>query len=112
MEIETSRADGVVVMRLKVGEGGRGKIDGVQKLVQELLEAGERRFVVDLSGCQWVDSSGLGELVRSLATVMRQGGSLKLSGATPRLRTILEVTNLTSVLDLYDDESAAIASFS
>lgn len=109
MEIDLHRVNQVIILRLKTGGGERGKIDGVHKLVREEIEAGARHFIVDLSGCEWIDSSGLGELVKSLATIMRQGGSMKLSGASPRLRTLLDVTNLTSILDIYPDESAALA---
>ena len=111
MEIDARRINEVIVMRLQLGSAERGKIDGVQTLVREHLSAGTLRFIVDLEGCQWIDSSGLGELVRSLVAVMRQGGNLKLSGVSPRMRNVLEVTNLTSVFEIYPNEAAALESY-
>ena len=111
MEIDSRRINDVLVMRLQLGSAERGKIDGVQALVREHLSAGTLRFIVDLDGCQWIDSSGLGELVKSLVAVMRQGGNLKLSGVSPRLRNVLEVTNLTSVFEIYPSEAAALESY-
>lgn len=110
MEIGSHRVGDVIVLKIATEPGERGRIDGVQSLVRGHLGSGVKNFVIDLSACEWMDSSGLGELVKSLATVMRQGGVMKLSGASPRLTNLLDVTNLTSILDLYPDEETALAS--
>jgi anti-sigma B factor antagonist len=59
----------------------------------------------------FVDSAGLGELVQASSTVKNHGGALKLASPTSRLREMLVLTLLTSVLGVYDDEAQAIASF-
>src|SRR4030095_261875 len=111
MEISGRRVGAVTVIDFK-GEAGRpGQFDSFQQLVRERLAAGERWFVVNLSECGWIDSSGLGELIKSFVHVMRQGGMLKLAAVPDKVRGILTVTNLTQVLDLYDDERGAIESF-
>jgi len=111
MEINERRVGQVVIYNLKAREGERGSFAGFQQLIRDHLAAGDRNFVVNLSNCPWVDSQGLGELVRSLVAIMRQGGNMKLAETPHRLRGILAVTNLTQVFDLFESEQAAIDSF-
>ena len=79
--------------------------------VRSLLQQGEKRLVVDLGRVPYIDSSGLGELVRAHATAARQGGSLRLLNATRKLHDLLIITKLATVFELYDSEEAAVASF-
>lgn len=79
--------------------------------VNSLLHQGQRNIVLDLGGVSYVDSAGLGELVRTYVTTKNRGGSLKLMNVTKRLKNLLVVTKLLTVFDTYDNEAAAIASF-
>jgi anti-sigma B factor antagonist len=110
-EIRERDADGVLVLSLRMSPGQRGTIDGFHQLVCERLAEGRSRFVVDLKECSWIDSKGLGELVRALVAVMRQGGGLKLAAMSDRLRTIFEVTNLAQVFEVFKTEADAIGSY-
>ena len=111
MEIVESGGPGVCVIQLKVGEGERASFEGFQQLVRDRLDAGHRGFVINLSGCNWIDSTGLGELVKSLVAVMRFGGNMKLAEVPPKLLGVLNVTNLSSVFEVFDSQDEAIASF-
>jgi anti-sigma B factor antagonist len=89
--------------------------DSVERLadkVRSLLQQGRRHLIINLAAVPYIDSTGLGELVRSYATVHRQDGQLKLLNVTERLNDLLVITKLTTVFDLFDDEAAAVASFS
>jgi anti-sigma B factor antagonist len=79
--------------------------------VQSLIQQGQKNLVIDLGGVSYVDSAGLGQLVHAYATTKNKGGSLKLLNVTKRLRDLLVVTKLLTVFDTYDDEKAALASF-
>jgi anti-sigma B factor antagonist len=79
--------------------------------VQSLLQQGHKNLLIDLSGVAYVDSSGLGQLVQTYATVKNRGGALKLLNVTSRLRDLLVVTKLLTVFDTYDSEADALASF-
>lgn len=79
--------------------------------VRSLAQQGHRKVLVDLAAVSFVDSAGLGELVQASSTVKNHGGALKLASPTTRLRDMLVLTRLTSVLGVYDDEAQAIASF-
>lgn len=93
--------------RLTLGEGDELLRDKVNSLVQQ----GQKHIVVNLSQVSYMDSAGIGELVRSYTTVTRRGGALKLLGLTKRVSDLLAITKLLTVFDCYDTEKEALASF-
>ena len=80
--------------------------------VQSLIQQGNKNIVIDLSRVSYVDSAGLGQLVQAYATTKNKGGALKLVNVTKKLKDLLVVTKLLTVFDTFDDEKAAISSFS
>jgi len=111
MQIEERIIGDVVVLDLK------GKItlgDGDQLLkdkVNSLVNQGHRKMVLNLAGVPYIDSAGLGEVVRTYTTVSRQGGSLKLLNLTKRITDLLAITKLLTVFETFDSEKDAIGSF-
>src|SRR5262245_11220984 len=79
--------------------------------IRALVQQGHRKVVVDVAGVSFVDSAGLGELVQTHSMIKNHGGALKLSGPTSRLRELLVLTRLTTLLGVYDDDQKAVASF-
>ena len=77
----------------------------------KMLEAGDRKFLLSLADVDYIDSSGLGELVSSFTTVKNQEGALKLLGLTRRVQDLMQITKLLTVFDVYDDEAEALKSF-
>jgi len=80
--------------------------------VASLRQQGYTGVVVDLGQVRYMDSAGLGDLIFAYATTQKSGGTLKLMRVTKRLQDLLTITKLVSVFDAYDDEAAAVASFS
>ena len=80
--------------------------------VQSLIQQGNKNIIIDLGAVAYVDSAGLGELVHAYATTKNKGGALKLLNVTKKLQDLLVVTKLLTVFETYDDESAALSSFS
>ena len=111
MQIDQRAVGDVVVLDLKgritMGEGDELLKDKVNSLVNQ----GHRKIVLNLAEVPYIDSAGLGEIVRTYTTVSRQGGSLKLLNLTKRLHQLLVVTKLLTVFESYDTEAEAIASF-
>ena len=79
--------------------------------VRSLIQGGCKRVLIDLGNVQYMDSSGLGDLVRVFATTKNAGGVLKLMRVTRRLSDLLTITKLVTVFDSYDSETEALASF-
>ena len=80
--------------------------------VNSLLNQGQKKIVLNLAEVPYIDSAGLGEIVRTFTTVSRQGGSLKLLNLTKRITDLLAITKLLTVFDTYDSENEAVQSFS
>jgi len=93
--------------RITLGEGNVMLRD----IVQALVEEGKTKILLNLSGCDHVDSAGIGELVRSHTAVRRVGGQLKLSNLSPKVQDMLKMTSLNAVFDVHPDEASAIKSF-
>jgi anti-sigma B factor antagonist len=108
----TERAIGdVMVLDLKgkitLGEGDELLKDKVNSLVNQ----GHKKIVLNLAGVPYIDSAGLGEIVRTYTTVSRQGGSLKLLSLTKRITDLLSITKLLTVFECHDNEAEAVKSF-
>lgn len=93
--------------KILLGEGDVQLRDAIQKHVQ----AGNRKLVLNLAGVPYVDSAGLGEMVRCYTTVARDGGALKLLNATKRIKDLLTITKLMTVFEHYESEDEALSSF-
>jgi anti-sigma B factor antagonist len=79
--------------------------------VRQLVQEGRKWIVLNLAGVPYMDTSGLCTVIESYLTATRRGGMLKLLHLTPHVRKILEVTRLLTVLEAYDAEEDAVASF-
>ena len=111
MQIEERSVGDVVILDLKgkitLGEGDELLKDKVNSLVNQ----GHKKIVLNLAEVPYIDSAGLGEVVRTYTTVSRQGGSLKLLNLTKRIEDLLSITKLLTVFDTYDNEAEAIKSY-
>lgn len=83
----------------------------VRELIKELNASGHNRVVFDLKGVDFIDSTGLGALILAHSSLKAAGGALKLANLTKRSIQLLIITKLTTVFQLYNDESDAINSF-
>lgn len=111
MDLETREDGGVTVITVR-GDLVIGDAESTfKKTVIQLLEEGRVNLLVDLSAVGFLDSSGLGALVRALTQSQKEGGQAKLLGAGPQIRKLLQMTRLDSVFELHDDMEAAVSSF-
>ena len=84
----------------------------IRELINSALDDGKKLILLDLAGVTSIDSSGIGELVACYTTVTKQDGQLKLLRLSPKINDIMQVTQLITVFDVFDDEREALASFS
>jgi anti-sigma B factor antagonist len=83
----------------------------LRDMVQDFLRRGNDQIILDLNDVDFIDSAGLGELVRSHATVRGHGGQLKLVNPSASVWDLLKITKLDQVFDIPPDEATALASF-
>ena len=102
--------DGVAILKVE-GQlivGNRAELKG---LVQEGLDRGERKFVIDCTQTGYIDSSGLGALVSLSRKVREQGGELRIAGLNEDLRALFELTKLDTLFHISPTASEALAGF-
>lgn len=111
MLIRNRVQQGVVVFDI---EGEIRRTEAVEKslheAVKEELERGRSDVVLNFRRVPFVDSFGIGELLASYSSVQNMGGRFKLAEVPAKIRLILEITKLTTVLELFDSVDAAVAS--
>jgi anti-sigma B factor antagonist len=111
MQIDERAAGEVTILDLKgkmtLGEGDELLKDKINSLVLQ----GRKKLILNLEGVPYIDSAGLGEIVRTYTTVSRQGGNLKLLNLTKRITDLLSITKLLTVFETYDSEADAVRSF-
>ena len=111
MEIAERVVNDVTILDLK-GKMTLGEGDELLKdKINSLLSQGRKKLLLNLEGVPYIDSAGLGEVVRTYTTVSRQGGSLKLLNLTKRIEDLLSITKLLTVFETYESESEAVASY-
>ena len=79
--------------------------------VQEALDGGATKILLNLPGVATIDSSGIGELVSAYTRTTNRGGKLKLLNVPPKMMDILAITQLLTIFELFEDEKEAVASF-
>ena len=89
---------------------GEGDVQ-LKRKIDELIERNETKLLLNLANVPYMDSGGLGEIVRSYTTVKRAGGDLKLLNATKRISDLSTITKLITVFEVHDDEAAAVKSY-
>ncbi len=89
---------------------GSGDVE-LRKHIEDSVAAGRKNILLNLKAVSHIDSSGIGEMVGCFTTLARKGGKMKLLNLTQKINDILQVTQLITVFDVFDNESEAVQSF-
>jgi len=111
MDLSTSEVSHVTIVdlsgRITLGD----ETGALRDTVRKLISAGKKKIILNLAQVDYIDSSGVGELVSSFTAVRNAGGELKLLNLTKKVHDILNVTKLYTVFDVKEDEFNAVKSF-
>lgn len=111
MKIEVRTIGDVKILdcsgKITLGEGTMS----IRNTVRDLLQGGSKKIVLNLANINYIDSSGIGELVSTYTTVVNGGGRLKLLNLEKKIQQLLAITKLLTVFDTFDNEEAALKSF-
>ena len=111
MNIDTRREEGVSIVeldgKLTIGEGDVQ----LRETINDLLERGVKKILLNMKGVKAMDSSGLGELVRSKSTAGDYEATIKLLHVEDKVHKVLDMTRLIGVFETFNDEIDAVASF-
>jgi anti-sigma B factor antagonist len=112
MTASTRLVGGVTILdltgRIVLGDGSTALRD----LVRNLISQGNKKILLNLRNVDYIDSSGLGELVSAFTNMRSGGGELKLLNLTKRVQALFRITKLYTVFDITDDEATSLKSFS
>jgi anti-sigma B factor antagonist len=93
--------------RITLGEGSAL----LRKTIRDLLDDQRLKVLLNLADVNYIDSSGIGELVSAFTAVKNRGGDMKLLHLTKKVHDLLQLTKLFTVFDVYSDEHVALSSF-
>jgi anti-sigma B factor antagonist len=112
MKLSTRKTADVIIIdidgKIVLGEGD---IE-IKKAVDEFLKQEKKNLILNLARVPYLDSAGLGEIIRCFTALRRSGGNFKLLSPNRRVIDLLTITKLLEVFDIYDNEATAVASFS
>jgi len=111
MKIEKRKKGDVLIFDLKgkilIGEG----IDVLTEAINAAIKEKETKLLLNFAEVPYLDSTGLGAVVRSYTSIKNAGGNVKIVNLTNRVKDLLSVTKLLTVFDTFEDETKAISSF-
>jgi len=111
LEVKERQAGDVTILDMngsvRMGEGSISLRNAIRRLVDE----GKKKILLNLARVNYIDSSGIGELIANYTTASREGGQLKLLNLTDKIQNLLVITKLLTVFDVYENEADALNSF-
>ena len=110
LEIEEHQVEGVTVLALR-GRITVGEVTPVREKITHLLAEGRNKIVLDLANVDYIDSTGLGNVVISYTQVQKADGALKLLNLNKRNVELLALTKLHTIFEVFAQESDAVNSF-
>lgn len=111
MKLSSKEAEGVTVISLDGSVLGGPDATALNDELHRLVEKKRKNIVLDLSGVNTMNSSGLSMLIAALQTVKSAGGSLKIAAASKKIESLLVITKLSTVFELHPSVKKAVGSF-
>ncbi len=111
MKLSDREQNGVVILEPKGKIMGGPDASLLHDKLHEVMEAGKRKVVIDLSQVEWMNSTGLGILISTFTTLRNNDGELKLANVTDKIQSLLTITKLVTVFDTYDSVAEAVQAF-
>jgi anti-sigma B factor antagonist len=109
MNVTITQREAVTVMSLQGNLMGGPDATSLNATIHELIEKGSNRIVIDLSGVEFMNSSGLGLLLGTASAVRNSGGALTIASASEKVETIIKIAKLETVLETHSSLDDAIA---
>lgn len=111
MKLSAKKNDGITIIKLSGNILGGPDASALNDMLHSLIEKNQKKVVLDLSGVNTMNSSGLGMLIGALTTMKNAGGDLKIAAASKKIESLLVITKLISVFELFPTIKSAIKSY-
>ena len=110
-KVISRKTDSVRIIKITGRLDPGDNADQLYEMVQRFVEEDEIDFLVDLRSVTYISSTGVGSLIKSYRSVLKQKGHVKLLSPSQSVRNILAISKLDGVFEIFSDESEALASF-
>ncbi len=111
MKVKTEMEGDVAVVHVSGKLMGGPESENLRNEIKRLIDEGTKKFVVNLHGVPWINSTGLGALMSVYTSVQRSEGSLKLCHVSDRIQSLFMITKLLTIFDTHTSEKEAIEAF-
>lgn len=111
MKLKTRMQDGVLILEVKGKVMGGPDATVFQDTIKSEISSGHKRFIFDLGGVDWMNSSGLGILIGGFTTIKNAGGELKLANVTKKIKSLFMITKLVTIFDSHETVQEALNSY-
>ncbi|MBE0569989.1 MAG: STAS domain-containing protein [Ignavibacteriaceae bacterium] len=111
MDLIRSEKKGIIIFRINLSRATLKEAEEFKNMLKKDIDSGKSKFVIDLSFCEFIDSTFLGTIVISLKKVTAIGGDIKLVGFQPAVRSMLELTRISKVFETFESTDEALSSF-
>lgn len=111
MDLIRSEKKGIILFRVNLIRATLKEAEKFKNMLKKDIDSGKNKLVIDLSFCEFIDSTFLGTIVISLKKVTAIGGDIKLVGFQPAVRSMLELTRISKVFETFESTEEALSSF-
>lgn len=111
MKLKTRDQDGIFILEVKGKVMGGPDAQVFQDAIKDAISKDYKRFVFDLGGVDWMNSSGLGILIGGLTTIKNANGELRLANVTDKIKSLFMITKLVTIFDSYETIEDALQNF-
>ena len=111
MDYIRSEKKGVVLLKVNLVRATLKEAEKFKNMLKKDIDSGQKKLVIDLSYCEFIDSTFLGTIVISLKKVTAVGGDIKLVGFQPAVRSMFELTRISKVFETFESTDEALSSF-
>jgi anti-sigma B factor antagonist len=111
MDVSIYEYEGIVVLGIIGSITGMHESTPLTDQIKALLRKGKNRFVFDLHDVDWINSSGIGVIMRNLTAIRSNNGDLKLARPSLKVKNILEITHFDEIVGVYENVAKAVQNF-
>lgn len=111
MDLTRSEKNGIVLFKVNLIRATLKEAELFKNMLKKDIDSGRNKLVIDLSFCEFIDSTFLGTIVISLKKITAIGGDIKLVGFQPAVRSMFELTRISKVFETFESTDEAVKSF-
>jgi len=111
MNFEKESRGDIMIEKINIERATYKEAEEFRKFIQEDIDKGLNKIIIDMKPCEFIDSTFLGVLVNSLKQIKRSNGNLKLASIHDDAKVLLDITRITEIFNIYSDTETALESF-